>query len=137
MLTPGAATVGASRSKSLGPRELNQATASPAAGSRTSSVVEPRRTVTGSWLVVTKLCSASPAAWVTLIAGIAVPCDAGQEHRRAGLPLEQDRRLGTGVRRVGDLDRGRQVPVGMSAIAPSNPPAGNAEQPVTDPTWAE
>src|SRR5688572_20337600 len=124
MFTPGADMLGASRSKSLGPRELNHATACAAALSRTTSVSEPRRTVTGSAWVVAKLCSASPAACVTLTAGIVVVSKPDGNTGGPGCRSNRTTALAPALAALFTLTVAVQVPNGISAIAPAKPPAG-------------
>ncbi len=100
-------------------------------------MVDSRRTVTGSWVAVTANCNASPDTWVTLMAGMVVPCTPARNTGGPGWRSNRTAASAPAFAALVILTAGRQLPVGMRAIAPSNPPAGNAVQPVSDPTSSE
>jgi hypothetical protein len=100
-------------------------------------VVAPSRTGTGSAVPVTNACNASPAAWSTAIAGIVVPSTPDRNTGGPGCRSNRTTARAPAFAALVIFVATTHVPVGISAIASANPPAGNALQPVTEPTWAE
>src|SRR5918998_2615638 len=137
MLTPGAPSVGASRSKLLGPRELNQLTLSASPALRASVVEAPSRTLTGLVVPVARACNASPSTCVTLIAGIVVFCTSDRNTGGPGCRSNRTAARAPALAALVILVATTQVPVGISAIAPAKDPAGKALQPVALPTSPE